>query len=155
MIKLNKFQINFDKDLLNNVFYVTPYFNTLIEVFDFLDSKTDKELYELYIKWCEEHSYHKEERLSENYFNSNKAIIIQELEYFVPVIDVDKVLEDISVSSHDIGGEYSDDYLNDVEVEHAKDLEVALNSVLSNWFKKHPHYKPEFKNVKNEWLYED
>lgn len=70
---------------------------------------------------------------------------------FVPLplgVDIDGMLENISVSVYDEVGEVAEDYLNDVTKEHRSELEEKVNEVVQEWMEKHK-YKPNFFSVTN------
>jgi hypothetical protein len=64
-------------------------------------------------------------------------------------VDVDSILENVAENTADEVGEVGDEYLCDVEREHAEELEEKLNKVLFDWIKKHG-YEPGFFKIENE-----
>jgi hypothetical protein len=70
------------------------------------------------------------------------------------IIDVEKILEQVSNDVYNDNGEYAEGYLHDTEKEHEEELQKELNEVFHRWIGKY-NYKPNFYLVKNieeiEW----
>lgn len=94
---------------------------------------------QLYDVWLEEKGEEPDE--------SNKVTFyIGKVEDFVPGVNVDSILDDISENAYCHGGEYAEDYLCNVSREEAHELEDALNEVLTKWIKKYKH-EPHFYQI--------
>jgi hypothetical protein len=63
-------------------------------------------------------------------------------------VNVDSLLENLGEEAYEQAGEYAEDYLTNVKIEHQKVLEEKLNSVLATWMKEFK-YEPNFWTVKN------
>ena len=63
-------------------------------------------------------------------------------------VNVDSVLENLSEEAYDLAGEYAEDYLSNVKLNHQKVLEERLNFVLESWMKEFK-YEPNFFTVVN------
>lgn len=141
-----RFYINFDGDLDNPIYHL-PSFDDLQSAIDYLDDKTEDELYELYLEWCDENGYLEDERLSKADFLDNVEITIREIRFFEPSINADKVLDGIAVEAYDYGGEFAEGYLENVKRDHKDELSELLNKTLYKWLEKYPQYKPDFYRV--------
>lgn len=63
-------------------------------------------------------------------------------------VNVDRIIEDIGDNAYDQAGEYAEDYLTNVTVQHGRILEERLNDVLVAWMKEFK-YEPNFWTVAN------
>lgn len=67
-------------------------------------------------------------------------LFVGQAEYFVPRIDSDVVLEDLSTCAYDNG--YGDDgYLENVKSKHLRELDKILTEAYLTWENKHPEYR--------------
>lgn len=76
------------------------------------------------------------------------TIFVGQCHSFVPSINVDSVLDEITESASWVGGDYADDYLNHVPKDVLEELEGKLNLVLEEWIEKHK-YHPTFYSIEN------
>jgi hypothetical protein len=63
-------------------------------------------------------------------------------------VNTDSILEQLGEEAYEQAGEYADDYLSNVTLNHMKILEQRLNDVLGSWMKEF-NYEPNFWAVEN------
>ena len=80
--------------------------------------------------------------------NAKEVFIGEEVQYAIPVIDVNVVIDNIVNDMHEVYGKLSDGYLDDVKSEQAIDLERKLNAVLQEWLKDN-NLEPDFYHIVN------
>lgn len=79
-------------------------------------------------------------------FNSetyNKVFYVGKIDRYVPSVDVDRVIENITENAYDEVGEFAEDYLDNVSKEEYGFLEEKMNEVLHKWLdetKNHPTF---------------
>lgn len=113
-------------------------------------------------KWC--YSFNKENY--EGYFETREQAIEEAIYYykdneedqdFIWIgqtknislgVNVDRIIEDLGEEAYDEAGEYAEDYLSDVTLNHQSILEDRLNKVLIAWTKEFK-YEPNFWTVTN------
>lgn len=116
-------------------------FDTEQELLEYIISTSGKELVEM---WEEEYGV---EVVEEN----DEVVTIyygQEQDY-IPSVNAERVLEDISENAYSEVGDYSESYLYDIPSEELEELEQSLNEVLEKWIKKYKH-EPDFYTIQNE-----
>lgn len=93
----------------------------------------------------------------EDAINGGKDYFSDELLFYVGqaeevghgvIVDVDSILEHININMCDEVGEVADDYLMNIDREHAAELENELSNVIINWIERHG-YSPTFFKVVN------
>jgi hypothetical protein len=62
------------------------------------------------------------------------------------IVDVERILEQVSEAVYDDMGEFAEYYLHDVKREHEDELEKELNEVFHKWIEKY-NYQPTFFEV--------
>lgn len=78
------------------------------------------------------------------YYNLNFThLFIGKAGYFVPRIDADLVLGDLTTRAYD-NGYKDDDYLQDVKSEHVRELDKILTEAYLKWENKHPEYRNNY-----------
>ena len=70
--------------------------------------------------------------------------IAKAIKDFTPCIDTDFIIELIQEDAYNNGGEWAEDYLDDISKEQLAELDKKLNDVLSDWLNKH--------NLKPTWF---
>jgi hypothetical protein len=63
-------------------------------------------------------------------------------------VNVDSIIEQLGEEAYDQAGEYAEDYLTNVTLNHQRVLEERLNEVLLAWMKEY-NYEPNFWTVEN------
>lgn len=86
--------------------------------------------------------------MKENHYMNQEYIDVGQTKAVEVGIDAWLILEQISEDVYEKMGEYGDDYLTDVKLEHQNILEVKLNEVLESWLKEFK-YEPKFYAVEN------
>ena len=91
----------------------------------------------------------KEEAIKEGKFCGYKELYVGRcVENFEPCIDVDDVIERIQENAYDVGGEYAEDYLDDVTDGAKETLGERLNDVLERWLNENK-YEVNFYSVED------
>jgi hypothetical protein len=67
-------------------------------------------------------------------------LYVGQVEYFVPQVDADLILDDLAARAYDNGYKY-DDYLKNVKSDHIRELDEILTKAYLTWEKKHPEYR--------------
>lgn len=116
-------------------------FDTEQDILDYIDSMSSRELLEI---WEEEYG---DEIIEEG--DEVFTIYYGQVLEFVPSVDAENVLDNISENAYSEVGEYAERYLYDVPKEQIEDLEEKLNEVLHNWMKKYKH-EPHFYTIGKE-----
>lgn len=116
-------------------------FDTEQDVLDYINSTSGKELAEI---WEEEFG---DEMLEEG--DESVLIYYAQVHEYIPSVDVENVLDNISENAYSETGEYAERYLCDVPKEQIEELGDSLNDVLEKWIKKYKH-EPNFYTIGNE-----
>jgi len=86
--------------------------------------------------------------------NFTVGVWIGQVDYnFKAEIDIEMIIEDISLMAYNHSPDCGDDYLEDVKEEHQQELQEELQKVLDKWIEKH-NYHPNFFTIKNSFYYE-
>lgn len=67
-------------------------------------------------------------------------LFVGQAEYFIPRIDSESILEDLTQLAID-GGYDDDEYLANVKSKHLRELDKILTEAYLNWENKHPEYR--------------
>lgn len=72
------------------------------------------------------------------------TLYIGKVNYFVPTINADLILDTIAQDASDEAGEFTDGYLDNVNVEHVNELQEMMQKAYEKWENKHPEYMARF-----------
>ena len=75
-----------------------------------------------------------------------EKIFVGECQFYDPTLSAYDAIEAVQKDASDVGGEWADDYLDDVTQEQVEELKKGLEDVFQNWIKKHNLY-PNFYTV--------
>lgn len=79
------------------------------------------------------------------------TITVGRVEEFVP--DAGRysylLIDDLRDQAYDEGGDYADDWLDDVNNDDFEDLGNLLDDAVKRWLDRHPEYKPNFYTLTN------
>ena len=91
-------------------------------------------------------------RENEDYEDFDRMYVGQAVD-FKPKICAERVIEDIQENACELGGEYAENYLDDVQKAHTTELQQQLQKVLDGWIDKN-RYNPNFYIIKNSEEFE-
>lgn len=74
---------------------------------------------------------------------NDEFIFIGKFEKYKPCIDIDEIITELQERAYDKFGESADGWLEDIKLEHVKELENRFNSTFKIWLDKNK-YKPTF-----------
>lgn len=130
----NKWMITFDDENWEENSFKT--FNSLEEAKNFVQEHGKQKLY---LEWCEENG---EDLVGEE----DIVCFAGEIEYFTPKIDADGIIESLKEEAAEIGGEFSEHYLEKISKEKKQELSDMLTATFNEWAEKY-NQKPTFYDV--------
>lgn len=112
---------------------------------------TDKWAYSLDGEWYNSPFYNSfEEALKEGIKEAKELeydkVFVSRVMRFVPSVDVDNVLEELQQKAYDEAGDFSDDYLEHISINHRMKLEKMLTETFNQWAKE-TNNEPSFFTV--------
>lgn len=78
----------------------------------------------------------------------NKFIFIAKFENWKPCIDVDGIITSMQERAYNEFSENAYGWLENINLEHIRELEDDFNDIFKNWLDKH-NYKPTFGTIQN------